>query len=66
MTANQILSNPYNQLGHMHNEGIEFVLDSINPFSTIEQIIQTVASYLQKIAVDGSSEASVAAIIFPE
>ncbi|AZA84044.1 hypothetical protein C1637_16265 [Chryseobacterium lactis] len=59
MATTSILSNPYNQVGQMHNDGMQFVIGNINPSSTIEQIVQSCASYVQKLSDNSSSEAYV-------
>ncbi|MXS71528.1 hypothetical protein GSF70_09895 [Flavobacteriaceae bacterium W22] len=56
MGTTSILSNPYNQVGQMHNDGMQFVSGNINPSSTIDQIVQSCALYVQKLSDNSSSE----------
>lgn len=56
MATNQVLSNPYNQAGQMHNNGMAYVINYLNSSSTIDKIIETCANYLQNLSGNDTQE----------
>jgi len=57
MTKHEILSNPYAIVGKLHNEDIDFVMNSISPDPAIEEVIALSAKYMQTLSDNNSKEA---------
>lgn len=54
MANTKILSNPYANIGRLHNSGLEFVLGSLSGNPTIGEIIDLSSRYLQTLSCENS------------
>ncbi len=54
MLNTKILSNPYANIGKLHNTGLEYVLGSLSDNPTIKEIIDLSSQYLQTLSYENS------------